>query len=228
MTSKHQKGKGNESGLEKIVNISIGAAAIGTSYALFGTPGLFISSLSPLSGKIVNSMAGQEFKSRNFRDETIGGLLTTPIVVYTFDAIKNIPRYLGIDGVVNVFGNYIPAYSLAVGGLTLAAIPLYNAITYPLKYLIKNKSFRGFGKYFKENYWKDTKKALGYLGLPAAAAVALSATIPSVVPFLLPVYFGLGVAYRAITSGLKLDYKKFFDFINPFKHTKTPKPAYVH
>lgn len=44
-----------------VANTSIGAAAIGASYALLGTTGLAIASAAPLSGRIVTKLAGTEY-----------------------------------------------------------------------------------------------------------------------------------------------------------------------
>ena len=206
-----------------IANTAIGAGAIGASYALLGTTGAAIASATPLSGRIVTKLAGNDYTSRNFRNDTLAGAATAPLVVGTFNAVTELPRYLGIDGLVNILGASIPAYSLGVAGFTLAAIPIFTALTYPIRYLASNKTLKGIGKDFRENYFKNTKKTMLYLGLPGAALVSLGATLPFLAPYLIPVYFGLGVTYRALMSKEKLNYKKLFNpstylpnFLNPF------------
>ena len=204
-------------------NTAVGAAAIGASYALLGTTGLAIVSAAPLSGRIVTKLAGNEFTSRNFRNEVLAGAVTAPLVVGTFNAATELPKYYGIDGLVNILGASMPAYSLAVAGFTLAVLPFYTALTYPIRYLAANKTLKGIGKDFRENYFKNTKKTMLYLGLPGAAAVSAGATLPFLAPYLIPVYFGLGIAYRTLMSKEKLNYKKLFNpstylpnFLNPF------------
>lgn len=206
-----------------IGNAAIGATAIGASYALLGNTGLAIASISPLSGRIVTKLVGKEYTSASFRNDTLAGAVTAPIFVGTFNAVTQLPRYYGIESLVNILGASIPAYSLAVAGLTLAAIPIFTALTYPIRYLAANRTLSGIGKDFKENYWKNTKKTMLYLGLPGAAAVSAGATLPFLAPYLIPIYFGLGITHRALMSKEKLNYKKLFslstylpNFLNPF------------
>ena len=206
-----------------IANTAIGAGAIGASYALLGNTGLAIAAAAPLSGRIVTKLAGKEFTSTNFRNETLAGAVSAPLFVGILNAVTELPRYLGIDGLVNILGASIPAYSLGVAGFTLATIPIFTALTYPIRYLANNKTLKGIGKDFRENYFKNTRKAMFYLGLPGAAIVSAGATLPYLAPYLAPIYLGLGIAYRAITSKEKLNYKKLFNpstylpnFLNPF------------
>lgn len=206
-----------------IANTAIGAGAISASYALLGIPGLAIASAASLSGRIVTKLAGKEYASANFRNDTLAGAVTAPIVVGTLNAVTELPRYFGIDGLVNILGASIPAYSLGVAGFTLAALPIYAALTYYIGYMVRNKTLKGIGKDFRENYWKSTKKSMWYLGLPGAALVSAGATLPFLAPYLIPAYFGLGITYRAMMSKEKLDYKKLFrlstylpNFLNPF------------
>ncbi|MBI2655859.1 hypothetical protein HYX06_05565 [Candidatus Woesearchaeota archaeon] len=206
-----------------IANTFIGAGAIGASYALLGTTGLAIASAAPLSGRIVTKLAGNDYTGRNFRNDTLAGAVTAPLFVGILNAVTRLPRYYGIDGLVNILGASIPAYSLGVAGFTLAAIPFFTALTYPIGYMVRNKTLKGIGKDFSENYWKSTKKTMLYLGLPGAALVSLGATLPYLAPYLAPIYFGLGIVSRAMNSKEKLDYKKLFNpstylpnFLNPF------------
>ncbi len=206
-----------------IANTAIGAAAIGASYALLGNTGLAIAAAAPLSGRIVTKLAGNDYTSRNFRNDTLAGAVTAPLVVGTFNAVTELPRYFGIDGLVNILGASIPAYSLGVAGFTLAALPIYAALTYPIGYMARNKTLKGIGKDFRENYFKNTRKVMFYLGLPGAALVSVGATLPYLAPYLAPLYLGLGIIYRAMNSKEKLDYIKLFNpstylpnFLNPF------------
>ena len=206
-----------------IANTAIGAGAIGASYALLGTTGAAIASAAPLSGRIVTKLAGKEATSANFRNDAIAGAVSAPLFVGILNAVTGLPRYYGIDGLVNILGASIPAYSLGVAGFTLAAIPIFTALTYPIGYIVRNKTLKGIGKDFSENYWKNTKKTMLYLGLPGAALGSLGATLPYLAPYLAPIYFGLGIVSRAMNSKEKLSYKKLFNpstylpnFLNPF------------
>lgn len=217
--------KKKDSGVVKMLkgtaNVAVGAAAIGASYMLFGNTGLAITAFSPISGRIVTKLAGKDFTTQNFRNEVLAGAVTAPLLIGTLKAVTELPKYYGIDGLVSILGAQIPAYSLGIAGFTLAAIPFYTALTYPIKYLVANKTLKGLGKDFKENYLKNTAKASLYLGLPGAALVSLSATVPILAPYLIPAFLGLGITYRALMSKDKLDYKKLFNpstyFPNPLK-----------
>ena len=195
-------------------NSLVGTAAIGGATTLFGLDGLVTSLAFPFGGMVESKLAGKPFTSKNFRDEAIAGALFTPPLWYSVKTIQNLPKAYGLDGIVNVLGASIPTSAFAIGGLTLAAIPLLNAFYYPIKYLIDNKKFEGIGKDFKENYWKGTKRSLIYLGLPTAAAVAASSTVPFLAPYLFPILAGLEVAYRIALSKEKLNWK----LLNPFTY----------
>ncbi len=209
-----------------LINSTIGAAAIGASTALFGLDGLIFSSAFPAGGFIESKIMdkSKSFTAKNFRDEAITGALFTAPLWYGTNTLRQIPKSLGIDGLVNILGYSIPASALAVGGLTFAAIPLFNSIYYPIKYVVDNKTFKGIGKDFKENYKKTLGRALA-LGVPWAGAVAASVAMPSLYPFLFPVLAGLEVAYRVALSKEKLNYAKL---LNPFTYIpKFANPFYV-
>ena len=105
----------------------------------------------------------------------------------------------------------------------MAALPVYAALTYPIRYLAANKTLKGLGKDFRENYFKSAKKAMPYVAIPGAAAVSPVATLPLLAPYFIPAFLGLGIIYRALMSKEKLSYKKLFNpstylpnFLNPF------------
>lgn len=228
--------KKKPSTLEGILNTTIGAAAIGASTAAFGTDALVTSAAFPAGGFLESRLAGKDFKTKNFRDEAITGALFSIPLVYGVNAMRQLPKTYGLDSMVNVLGYSLPASALAVGALSFASIPLFNAVYYPIKYIIDNKSFNGLAKDFKENYWKGTIRGL-YLGVPWAATIAASVALPALSPYLFPILAGFEVAYRVILSKEKLKYLKMLnpltyipDFLKPntWFRSKTPEPAYVH
>lgn len=205
-------------GFSAAANALAGSAAIGASASLFGLDGLVTALSFPLGGMIEQKIRADgkgKFTSKNFRDESIAGALFTPALWYTIKGIQNVPKAYGLDSIVEILGASIPTSAIAIGALSLASIPLLNAVYYPIKYLIDKKSFKGMGKDFKENYWSGTKRSLRYLGLPTAAAVAASSTVPFLAPYLFPILAGLEIAYRVVLSKEKLDYSKL---LNPFSY----------
>ena len=130
------------SGLESLVNSSLGTAAIAASTALFGTDGLVVSASFPVGGFLESRLSSKPFTSKNFRDEAIAGALFTVPIWYGVNAMRQLPKTYGLDGIVNFLGYSIPTSAIAVGALSFAAIPLFNAIYYPIKYLVDKKTFK--------------------------------------------------------------------------------------
>lgn len=222
----------NESGdvVKAAANTLAGTGAVAGAIALFGLDGLVTALSFPIGGMIEKRAMAEkdeskkQFTSRHFRDESIVGALLTPALWYGVNAMRGIPKAFGLDGLINVLGYSIPASALAVGGLTFASIPLFNAAYYPLKYLIDNKTFRGMGKDFKQHYWEGTKRSL-YLGIPWSAAVAASVAAPALYPLLFPALAAFEVLYRIVLSKEKLDYAKL---LNPFAYLpKFANPFYT-
>jgi len=196
-------------------NMLVGTGAIAGASYLFGLDGLSIASSFPIGGKIESGLAGKEFKTKNFRDEAITGTLFTPHSYYGIGAVKEIPAAMGLDAM---------AGGLVAGGLTMGAlVPVLNAGYYGLDYLVKNKTFKGMGKYFKENYYPGFKKSLP-LNIIASAAVGATYAMPVLAPYLFPFMAVANVLYRVLLSTEKTkEYKKLFypstylpNSINPF------------
>lgn len=222
----------NESGdaVKAAANTLAGTGAVAGATALFGLDGLVTALSFPIGGMIEKRAMAEkdgskkQFTSRHFRNEAITGALLTPVLWYGVNAIRGIPKALGLDGLVNVLGYSMPASALAVGGLTFASIPLFNAIYYPIKYLVDNKTFKGMGKDFKQHYWEGTKRSL-YLGIPWSAAIAASVAAPALYPFLFPALAVFEVLYRIVLSKEKLNYAKL---LNPFTYIpKFANPFYL-
>lgn len=225
-TNSESAAKEIKDGISAATNVAVGTAAVGASASLFGLDGLVTALSFPLGGMVEQKIRADgkgQFTSKNLRDESIAGALFTPALWYTVKTIQNVPKAYGLDGIVNMLGASIPASALAIGGLSLASIPLLNALYYPIKYLADKKTFSGIGKDFQKNYWSGTRRSLIYLGLPTAAAVAASSTLPLLAPYLFPILAGLEIAYRIVLSKEKLDYSKLLNplaylpnFANPF------------
>ena len=129
-----------------LINSAIGTAAIGASTALFGLDGLVTALSFPYGGMVEKRlMQGDEskkqFTSKNFRDESIVGMLLTLPIWFGVEAVKQIPKGFGLENVVtNILGYSVPVSPFIVGGLFLGALnPAITALYYPLDYLIKNK-----------------------------------------------------------------------------------------
>ena len=64
--------------------------------------------------------------------------------------------------------------------------PAFNGLYLPIAYLVRNKTFKGMGKYVKENYWPILKKSWKYIlpfsllnvfFAPAALQIPIAATL---------------------------------------------------
>lgn len=195
-----------------IVNPVIAAGAIGASTALFGIDGLSVSSSFP-AGRAVTEFTRKDGKGKlttaNLRDESIAGALFTPAVVYGVEAVKNIPKAFGLEGMVtDIMGYSVPVAPLVVGGVTgLALTPILNALYYPLQYLIQNKKFKGMGEDFKKNYFNGLVKTAPLTAL-ASAAVGISYAMPVLAPYLFPALAALNIGYMVLLSPEKISAMK--------------------
>ena len=208
-------------------NTLVSGVSLGASYALFGLDGLVTAASFPIGGFIEKRLLAKkkdeskeeydlrkQFKSKNLRDESIGGALFTVPLLYGVNLLRRIPQYLGIDGLVNVLGYSIPASALAVGGITLASTPLFNAVYYPITHFVNNKTFKGAWQDLKEQYKRTLGRSL-VLSAFWAGTVAYSVAMPAFYTSLFPVLAGFEVAYRVILSREKLKYLKL---LNPFTY----------
>lgn len=211
-----------------LVNSAIGTGAIGVATALFGLDGLVTALSFPVGGMIEKRLMKEPkpFTSKNFRDEAIAGALFTPPLWYGLETVKQIPKVFGLDDVAaNILGTSVPISPFVVGGLALGVLtPALTALYYPLQYVIQNKTFKGIGKDFKENYWKGFKRALPLTAL-TSGIVGTAYALPYVAPYLFPAIAVANVAYRVLLSKEKLNYAKL---LNPFTHIpKFANPFYV-
>src|SRR3989338_6810083 len=220
-----QAGKG-------LINSAIGTAAIGASTALFGLDGLVTAASFPYGGMIEKRLmvekdeSKKQFTSKNFRDESIVGALLTPPIWFGVETVKQIPKAFGLENVVtNILGYSVPVSPFVVGGLFAGVLaPAITALYYPLDYLIKNKTFKGIGKDFKDNYLKGLKRTIP-LSAITSAVVGTAYALPYVAPYLFPALAVANVLYRIFLSKEKLNYAKL---LNPFTYLpKFANPFYV-
>ena len=207
-------------------NTSLGLGAIGGATALFGLDGLVTAASFPVGGLIERRLMkdSKPFTAGDFAKESIAGALFTPALWYGLEAIKKVPKTFGLDGVVtNILGTSMPISPLVVGGLALGALtPALTALYYPLQYVIHNKTFKGLGKDFRENYWKGFKRTLPLTAL-TSAAIGATYALPYLAPYLFPALAVANVAYRVLLSKENLNYLKLLNpltyvpnFLNPF------------
>ena len=94
---------------------------------------------------------GKKYTSGDFaKSAAVGTAISVPIN-YLFSAINKIPTTSALDYIVK---------GAAWGGI---AAPLYIPFYQFIDYSIKNMSFKGVGKYIKENFWPTYKTWFKYL-----------------------------------------------------------------
>lgn len=208
--------------------LGAGIFGIGGATYFFGLDGLVTAASFPVGGMIEKRLMKEPkpFTSKNFRDEAIAGTLFTPPLLYGFEAVKQVPKAFGLDNVVaNILGTSVPISPFVVGGLALGVLtPALIALYYPLQYVIQNKTFKGLGKDFKENYWKGFKRTLP-LTTATSAFVGATYALPYLAPYLFPAIAVANILYRVLLSKEKLNYAKL---LNPFNYLpKFANPFYV-
>lgn len=206
--------------LRKSTNYGIGLASLG-AVALAGLP--LPTPVSFAAGDFLESrLAGEEeFKSEKFRDSAVGGSLFVPASWAVTESIRLNSLSYGAGSAVDILGYSVPAAGLIAGALTLATIPLLNAIYSAIAYPITKKTTKGMLGYFKDKngYWKDLKKTYKYLGLPIAGIVGVSTVVAMPAWLMYSLIGGLGVGFKLILSQKDLNYWKL---LNPL--TYLPKP----
>ena len=219
-----------EEASDALRKVGYSALAVGGTAAAtipFGWDGFFIPAGFIGGGFLEDSLSKEPkgFTSKDAAKEAGAGLAFAPAVWSTLKTIElNSIKQFG-SNVVNVLSYPISQAGLVAGALTFASIPVLNAIYYPIKHIFDKGTFKGIGEYFRENYWKGTKRSLFYLGLPSAAVVGL-ATANLIAPYLLfPIYAGLEVAFRLALSDKELNYWKL---LNPITYVPNfLKPHYL-
>jgi len=92
-------------------------------------------------------LKGKKYTSGSALESSLVGTITTIPTYHMFDLINKVPTETALG--------YVTKAS-AWGGL---AYPAYIGMYQFIDYLIKNRTFKGIGKYIKENYWTTLKKA---------------------------------------------------------------------
>lgn len=212
------------------LNTLLGASIFGIGGAtyFFGLDGLVTAASFPIGGMIESRLMKEPkpFTSKNFRDESITGALFTLPLWYGFETIKQVPKAFRLDDIVtaNILGASV-SISPIIAGLTFGVLtPALTALYYPLKYAIQNKTFKGIGKDFKDNYLKGLIRTSPLTALTSLFVGAAYAT-PYLAPYLFPAIAVSNVLYRVLLSKEKLYYLKL---LNPFNYLpKFANPFYV-
>lgn len=133
-----------------IVNLGL-AAAVPFAQALalprYARDTAILSGAQVLGDASTDRMRGKKYTSGSALESSLVGTLTTIPTYHMFDLINKVPTETALG--------YLTKAS-AWGGL---AYPAYIGMYQFLDYLIKNRTFKGVGKYIKENYWTTLKKA---------------------------------------------------------------------
>ncbi len=199
-----------------LANFALGSSLIAGTYLIGGADWLVTSAAFPIGRKIKDSISGIETKMKDYRNESIIGAAIAPPIWGLVNTIKQVPNAFGLDTLTGSF---------VVGGLTFGLLnPLINALYYPLDHLVKKRTFKGMGEYFKENYWKDLKRTFPLSAL-TSVAVGLNYALPAFSPYLFPFLAASSVLYKILLtkSEGKTEYKRLFypstylpNSLNPF------------
>lgn len=104
---------------------------------------------------------GKKYTAGSALESSLVGTATTIPTYHMFDLINKVPT----DTLLG-YG----AKAAAWGGL---AYPAYIGMYQFLDYVIKNRTFKGVGKYIKENYWPTVKRAWKTTLLPSILSISL-------------------------------------------------------
>lgn len=154
--AKEQKPKGTlESAVNETFHLAGNAVKIGAGIAIptafaYAVPS-FRRDTAILAGAQVASdittsyRRGKKYTAGNFLESTVLGTAMTPVLETMFRTVNRMPLNTPIDYV---------AKAGVWGGLMY---PAFVASYQPIAYLIRNRTFKGMGKYIKENYWTALK-----------------------------------------------------------------------
>ncbi len=141
--------------LDSVVNeifdlAKVGAAvaapfAFGNAFPAMKTDAYVLSGAQVLGDATTARKRGQKFTKTNMLESSLQGLALTPVAAHplygVFPLINKIPT--------NDLMGYVTKGAVWGG----VAYPIYMGIYQFFDYLFKNRTFRGLGKYMKENYW---------------------------------------------------------------------------
>ena len=146
--------------LESVVNESL---HLGGNIVKFGLAGLIpytqallvpqaardtgiLAGVQVLGDATTNFKRGKKTTSGEVLKSSLVGTTITVPAYYAFNLVNKIP----LDNIAGYFGR-----AAAWGG---AIAPAFIGFYQTVDYLVRNLSFKGLGKYLKENYWSTLKK----------------------------------------------------------------------
>ena len=147
----------HETPLEEIVNGFSSAAKAALAFAVpytfaaqvpsFARDTAILAGAQAASDLTLSYKNGKKYTAGNLLESTVLGTAMTPILEGMFGAANSVPT-TDLMGYVAKAGVW--------GGL---CYPGFVAAYQPLAYFIRNRTFKGMGKYIKENYWPTLKTA---------------------------------------------------------------------
>ncbi|MBI2656972.1 hypothetical protein HYX03_04485 [Candidatus Woesearchaeota archaeon] len=170
---KEEKKEKVPSGLENLVKdagpavnglLALGATALGGLYTSM--------SAATLSQGIQHGLRGASVVA----SQPLATMLTNEnpnVKELRNDAFFGLAQLPAIDYIVNTAVSY--GSPLATIGVTMAAMPLLVGAMYPIRYFLLKGNLKGFGKDFKENFFKYTARTSLFFGVPLAIGTAFFA-----------------------------------------------------
>lgn len=147
----------------------------------FGRDTAILSGAQIASDYTASLQRGKKYTAGNFLESAALGTAVTVPLETMFRSVNRIPLTSPM--------NYVSKAALWGG----VCYPIYNAMYLPVAYLVRNRTFKGMGKYIKENYWPIMKKSWKYI-----------------LPFsLLNVFFGPPAWQIPIAATLSFIYDRF-------------------
>lgn len=186
--------------------------------------------LSTWGGRVVRSRMANQFRdipttSEKVLEESVKATTMVPAIFYGVNFVRGIPKVFRLDDIALNISNYaLPISPFVVGAAAVGALtPLLSAFSHLTGYAIENKTFKGIGKYFKENYKKDLIKRLP-LSVLGATAIGVTYAYSALVPYLFPFLAATSMFYNALIENGKVMYRRLFylstylpDPINPVR-----------
>ena len=124
---------------------------------------------------------GKKYTPGSLLESAAIGTATTGPLETMFRTVNKMPLNTPLD------------YVAKAGVWGVLMYPAFNGIYLPIAYLIRNRTFKGMGKYVKENYWPILKKSWKYI-----------------LPFsLLNVFFSSAALQIPIAAALSFVYDRF-------------------
>ena len=208
----HREEKKPISTLESVVNESSHLIGSGLKLALAGTIPFAQATMFPQLARDTAILSGAQIASdyttslQRGKKYTAGSLLESAAIGTAITAPLE-----AMFGIVNKMPLNAPLDYVAKAGVWGGIVyPVFNGLYLPTAYLIRNRTFKGMGKYVRENYWPILKKSMKYI-----------------LPFsLLNVFFAPAALQIPIAAALSFVYDRFTadkgEFPEDQKRDKTP------